>query len=237
MPEHNKGREASCRGGKARFNKSNRKPQGRCGVMLLGSKFALAACGLSLSVAGGALAQSGEAGPGAAVPRPNTPDAPKTAKAAAETPKPPGVTIAGNFGQWALICGKDKDKDGKEPCSLVQALVQRETQKLVFRLTVAYGPKGNLVLRVDGPTGVALQKGLEFSPDAVKIYRLPFQACIAQGCSALLVMPDDLRQELGKSEKGTITVYALSGQAVQAVAELTGFADGLAALDKRLGKP
>jgi hypothetical protein len=25
--------------------------------------------------------------------------------------------VAGNFGQWALVCGKDKD--GKEPCSLV----------------------------------------------------------------------------------------------------------------------
>jgi invasion protein IalB len=70
-----------------------------------------------------------------------------------------------------LICGKDKDKDGKEPFSLAQALIEYESQT-VFRLTVAYGPKGNLVLRVDGPTGVALQKGLEFSPDAVKIYRL-----------------------------------------------------------------
>jgi invasion protein IalB len=119
----------------------------------------------------------------------------------------------------------------------VQALVQKETQKLVFRVTVACGPKGNLVLRIDSPTGVALQKGLEFSPDAVKIYRLPFQACIAQGCSALLVMPDELKQELGKSAKGTITVYALNGQAVQAVAELAGFADGLAALDKRRAKP
>jgi invasion protein IalB len=67
--------------------------------------------------------------------------------------KAPEVTIAGNFSQWALVCGKEKDKEGREPCSLVQALVQRETQKLVFRVTVAYGPQGNLVLRIDGPTG------------------------------------------------------------------------------------
>ena len=171
-----------------------------------------------------------------AVPKPATPDAQKNAKAA-EPPKPPAVTVAGNFGQWALICGKERDKDGKEPCSLVQALVERESQKLVFRLTVAYGPKGNLVLKIDSPTGVALQNGLEFSPDAVKVYRLPFQACTAQGCSALFIMPDDLKQEIGKSAKGTITVYALNGQAVQAATELTGFADGLAALDKRRGKP
>lgn len=104
----------------------------------------------------------------------------------------------------------------------------------MFRLTVAYGRKGNLVLRIDR-NGVALQKGLEFSPDAVKIYRMPFQTCLAQGCSALLVMADDLKQDLTKVQKGTITVYALNGQAVRAVTELNGFADGLAALDKRRG--
>jgi len=205
-------------------------------MMRQGFKFAVAACGLSLLLAGGALAQSGgEASPGGAVPKPAVPDAPKNTKAAAPTAKPPAVAIAGNFGQWALVCGA-KDKEAKEPCSLVQALVERDSQKLVFRLTLAYGPKGNLVLRVDSPTGVALQKGLEFSPDAVKIYRLPFQACLAQGCSAVLVVPDDLRQELTKSEKGTITVYALNGQAVQAVTELKGVGDGLAALDKRRPK-
>ena len=178
--------------------------------------------------AGGAVAPGG-----GAVPKPATPDAAKTAKAAPEAPKPPAAKIAGNFGQWALVCGEVKDEAGKEPCSLVQALIEHDTQKLVFRLTVAYGPKGNLVLRIDSPNGVALQKGLEFSPDAVKVYRMPFQTCLAQGCSALLVMADDLKQDLQKSPKGTITVYALNGQAVQAVTELTGFADGLAALDKR----
>ena len=106
----------------------------------------------------------------------------------------------------------------------------------MFRVSVGYGPKGNLILRIDGPTGVALQKGLEFSPRAVKIYRLPFQTCVPQGCSAVLLIGDDLKQDLQTSDKGTITVYALNGQAVQAPTQLAGFADGLAALDKRLGQ-
>ena len=147
------------------------------------------------------------------------------------------MKVAGNFGQWALVCGEPNSKDDKPPCNLIQALVEKETQKLVFRVSVGYGPKGNLILRIDGPTGVALQKGLEFSPDAVKIYRLPFQTCVPQGCSAVLVVADDLKQDLQKSEKGTITVYALNGQAVQAPTQLAGFADGLAALDKRRAKP
>jgi invasion protein IalB len=188
--------------------------------------------GLALIAGGLALAQTGgNVAPGGSVAKPAAP-----AKPQGEPAKQPEMTVAGNFGQWALICGKDKDKDGKEPCSLVQALVQRESNKLVFRVTVAYGPKGNLVLRIDGPTGVALQKGLEFSPDAVKVYRMPYQACVPQQCSAVLLVPDDLKQELAKSQKGTITVYALNGQALQAVAQLTGFSDGLAALDKRQPK-
>jgi invasion protein IalB len=113
-------------------------------------------------------------------------------------------------------------------------LVEKESQKLVFRVIVTYGPKNNLVLRVDSPTGIALQPGLEFSPDTKKIYRMAFQTCLPMGCKALLLMPDDLKKELIASKQGAITVYALNGKAVQAVTTFTGFAEGLAALDKHL---
>jgi invasion protein IalB len=192
-------------------------------------------CGVALSAAllfcafgGEARAQAGGTS-GTVVPKP------PVAKASPEAPQPPAMKVAGNFGQWALVCGETKDEAGREPCSLVQALVEHDSQKVVFRLTVAYGPRGNLVFRIDSPNGVALQRGLEFSPNSVKIYRMPFETCLAQGCSALLLIQDDLKQDLQKAQKGTITVYALSGQAVQAVTELSGFAEGLAALDKRRG--
>ena len=42
----------------------------------------------------------------------------------------------------------------------------------------------------------------------------------------MLLVGDDLKQDLQKSDKGTITVYALNGQAVQAPTQLAGFADG-----------
>lgn len=189
-----------------------------------------------LLLAGPASAQTGgEAKPGSAVPKPTAPNAAATAKSGGKPQ--PAPKIEGKFGQWALVCREPKSKEEKEVCSLVQALVERDSQKLMFRVSVTYGPRGNLVLRIDSPTGVALQKGLEFSPDEVKIYRLPFQTCLQGGCSAMLLMEDDLKQDLQTSEKGTITVYALSGQAVRALAELKGFADGLAALDKRRPKP
>jgi invasion protein IalB len=197
--------------------------------------FKCALVAAALLIAAAASAQTGgEPSPGGAAPKPPTPDAAKDAKAVADKP---AAKVAGTFGQWALICSEPKAKTEPPACSLVQTLIEKESQKLVFRVSVAYGPKGNLVLRIDGPTGVALQKGLEFSPDAVKIYRLPFQTCLPRGCTAVLLVEDDLKQDLQKSPKGTITVYALDGQAVRALAELTGFAEGLAALDKRRAKP
>jgi invasion protein IalB len=191
---------------------------------------------LCLASPGSAEQPGGQTPPGGAVPKPAAPSA-AGAKAAAATPAESTTKVAGNFGQWALVCGEPSAKDSKPDCTLVQALVEKETQKLVFRVSVGYGPKGNLVLRIDGPTGVALQKGLEFSPDEVKTYRLPFQTCVPQGCTAMLMVENDLKQDLQKAAKGTITVYALNGQAVKAPTELAGFGDGLSALDKRRAKP
>jgi len=182
----------------------------------LGLAFAAA---FGLLAAGTAFAQSGGSSAAKKVaPPPDTP-APK-------------AKVVGSFGNWTLLCGMEEEK-AQERCSLVLPLVEKETQKLVFRVILTYGPKNNLVLRVDGPTGVALQRGVEFSPDTRKIYRMPFQTCLPMGCKALLIVQDDMRKELSASKQGSIAVYALNGKAVKTVTALDGFAAGLAALDKR----
>ena len=135
-----------------------KRPQG------LGS--ALAVLAILLSLAGHASAQQtgGQAPAGGTVPKQAAPKAAANANDGGDATRPPPVKVAGNFGQWALVCAEPMSKDDTPPCNLGQALVEKETQKLVFRVSVGYGPKGNLILRIDGPTGVALQKGLEFSP-------------------------------------------------------------------------
>ena len=147
----------------------------------------------------------------------------------------PKTKVAGRFGNWTLLCGKE-GKDKKERCSLVLPLVEKESKKLVFRVVVTYGPQDNLVLRVDGPTGVALQRGVEFSPDTRKIYRMPFQTCLPIACKALLLVKGDMKKEMQASKQGSITVFALDGKAITTVAALDGFTAGMKALDKRLGK-
>jgi len=209
-------------------------------MKLSGLRVAAAALLLGALAAGGALAQDGGNSSAAKKKTPAAQDkAPSAAPQWAQPPdaanKPPQAKVAGSFGNWTLLCGKEA-QDEKERCSLVLPLVEKETQKLVFRVIVTYGPQGNLVLRVDGPTGVALQRGVEFSPDTKKIYRMPFQTCLPMGCKALLLVPDDLKKELTGSEQGAITVYALNGKAVQTIAAISGFGKGMAALDKHAGK-
>ena len=201
-----------------------------------GTRLALAVL-LSLGAIGGALAQSGNSSAAKKKPaaaKKTVPFAAAQDKASPATAanQPPPAKVAGSFGSWTLLCGTETG-DEKERCSLVLPLVEKDTQKLVFRVIVTYGPKGNLVLRVDGPTGVALQRGMEFSPDTKKVYRMPFQTCLPMGCKALLLISDDLKKELAASDKGAITVYALNGKAVQTIANVSGFAKGLVALDKR----
>jgi invasion protein IalB len=174
-----------------------------------------------------ATANSAQAGSSAASKQ--TPHANPPASQAA-TPRSE-AEVEGSFGNWTLLCGKE-GQDKRERCSLVMPLVEKKSQKLVFRVIVTYGPQNRLILRVDSPTGIALQRGLEFSPDTEKIYPMAFQTCLPMGCKALLLMPDDLRKDLVASKQGAITVYALNGKAVRTVTTLTGFAKGLAALDK-----
>ena len=156
-------------------------------------------------------------------------------EAAATAQKPaPKTKVEGSFGSWTLICGKEgEDAAAKERCSLVLPLVEKESQKLIFRVIVTYGPKGNLVMRVDGPTAIALQRGIEFSPDTKKQYRIPFQTCLPAGCRALLIVADELRKELGQSKQGSLTVYGLDGRAFRTVTSLEGFSAGMEALDKK----
>lgn len=179
-----------------------------------------------LSFAAAHPAQAGSSAAPKQTPQ-GSPPAPQAA------PPKPEAKVEGSFGNWTLLCGKEGE-DAQERCSLVMPLIEKESQKLVFRVIVTYGPKDNLVLRVDSPTGLALQRGLEFSPDGQQIYRMAFQTCLPMGCKALLLMPDDLKKTLMTSKEGAITVYALNGKAVRAVTAFTGFAEGMAALNKHV---
>ena len=157
------------------------------------------------------------------------------AQDAAAAPKQTGALVAGQFGDWSLVCPETEDKTKPASCRLVQRLVEAKSKKTVFHLAVGYGPRGNLILVVRAPLGIALAKGLEFSLGDQTIHRAAFSTCRPDGCQAVLILPNELRQQMRKAEQAWLTAYGLSGKPFQTAASLKGFADGLSALDKRRG--
>jgi hypothetical protein len=67
----------------------------------------VAALVLACGFGGRAHAQAGGGSPGHAAPKLATPEVARTAKD--EAPKAHAVKIAGNFGQWTLVCKGVKD--------------------------------------------------------------------------------------------------------------------------------
>ena len=154
-------------------------------------------------------------------------------KAAPKAPEKPAASVVKRFGDWALACREAKDKTKPAPCTLVQQLTDANSKKTVFNLTVGYGPRGNLVLVVRAPLGIALAKGLELSLGGQTLQRAAFSTCRPNGCQAVLILANDLQQQMRKAEQALLTVYALGGKPFQVTASLKGFGDGLSALDKR----
>jgi invasion protein IalB len=139
-----------------------------------------------------------------------------------------GSEVAGKFGDWVLLCPKDKKAGGN--CALFQSLADAKSKKRVFGQTLSYGPKGNLVLLVRSPAGVALQQGLTVGIEGGKTYRAPFQTCAGGVCQTLIVLTDEMLAEMRKAKQATLKVVALNGQAVQAASPLNGISAGLDAL-------
>jgi invasion protein IalB len=139
---------------------------------------------------------------------------------------------AERFDQWTLVCPDMNASAEPVSCSLVQALVEADSNKLVFRLEVAYGPRGNLLLIVGVPRGVSLPRGIEYSADGKKAYRLVFQTC-EQGCRALLIIPEELKQAMLKGTEGKVSLYTRNDRPLRATSSLKGFAAGFAALEQR----
>ena len=122
------------------------------------SVVAVAAFFTGLLLAGAASAQAGGQGtPGTAVPK--AAQSAPAAKAPAEPPKAPPGKVTGNFGQWSLICTEPKTKEEKPSCSLVQALVERDTNKRVSWIWdgANYCP-GAWVVPKGNPAGAKVQQ-------------------------------------------------------------------------------
>ncbi len=182
------------------------------------------------------------AGPQGEVPSPAP--APKTApEQGSPAPKAPTKDAAKKaaeaggerIGDWTLFCPEAKDKSKPAPCTLEQLLVDAATKRTAFHLAIGHGPRGNLILIVRGPLGIALVRGVEVAFGGQAVQRVPFTTCEPKGCQAVLILSQPLQEEMRKAERALITVYARSGSPFQATASLRGLGEAIDTLNKRRG--
>lgn len=179
----------------------------------------------------------------AGAPAEGTSSAPKAAPAEQAAPKAPTKDAAKEaaqakgerMGDWTLFCPEAKDKTKPVSCTLEQLLIDAETKKVAFHLVIGYGPRGNFILVVRAPLGIALVRGLEVTFGGQAVQRVPFTTCRVNGCQAVLILSKPLQQELLKAERALIGVYALSGNPFQATASLKGLGAAIDVLNKRRG--
>jgi invasion protein IalB len=169
--------------------------------------------------------------------------APKTPPAEPATPKPPAKdaakeapkVVGERIGDWTLFCPEAKDKTKPVSCTLEQLLMDAETKRVAFHLAIGYGPRGNLILVVRAPLGIALVRGLEVTFGAQPVQRAPFNTCLSNGCQAVLILSKPLQEEILKAERALITAYAPNGTPYQAAASLKGLDTAIGTLNKRRG--
>jgi invasion protein IalB len=169
--------------------------------------------------------------------------APKAPPAEQATPKAPAKDAAKEaakaggerIGDWTLFCPEAKDNTKSPSCTLEQLLIDAATKRVAFHLAIGYGPRGNLVLVVRAPLGIALVRGLEVTFGAQPVQRTPFNICLNNGCQAVLILSKPLQEEIVKAERALITVYAPDGNPYQAVASLKDLGTAIDTLNKHRG--
>ena len=173
-------------------------------------------------------------------PSTSAPKTPPAEQAAAKAPAKDAAKEAAKaggerIGDWTLFCPEAKDKTKPPSCTLEQLLIDAETKRVAFHLAIGYGPRGNLILVVRAPLGIALVRGLEVTFGTQPVQRAPFNICLSNGCQAVLVLSKPLQEEILKAERALITAYAPNGTPYQAAASLKSLGTAIDTLNKRRG--
>ena len=144
-----------------------------------------------------------------------------------------GKFTSSTYGDWELLCPKEKDSKIKQPCRLVQQIVNEETKTPI--LIIAFGYGGNpaslhAILRL--PIGIALPPGISIQIDKNPDSKWQFNHCEPSSCLVMTKISPQLRKRLQAGNKANISFHALGGQKVTVPASLRGISAGLKALEK-----
>jgi len=137
------------------------------------------------------------------------------------------------YKQWTVGCEKLDQSSKKELCHIYHNVTNKENKKVMTQIAVGYLPgsdKPQALITL--PLGIMLVPGIEFSGGKMEPVRIPYSVCSPNGCTAGLVLEDDMLKKLKSGEKGKIKFAAGQNQVLEIPFSLSGFTAAINSLKK-----
>lgn len=140
-----------------------------------------------------------------------------TAKPAPDEKSPPAT---GEF--WTKRCDKH--------CEIFQRLTITETKQRLLEFAVGYPEemKGSAQAVIVLPLGIVVSQGIGLSVDGAAPAQAAVRTCGAEGCIAIISMPDDFLATMKSGKVMTVSFFdAGSGKKINVEMSLSGFGEKL----------
>ncbi|TAN10084.1 MAG: invasion associated locus B family protein, partial [Rhizobiaceae bacterium] len=143
---------------------------------------------------------------------------------------PPTGTVKSKHGAWSIICDTPPGASS-EQCAMMQNVVAADRPEVGLSVVVLKtADRKAQILRVLAPLGVLLPNGLGLKVDGKDIGRAYFVRCFQDGCYAEVILEKQLLETLSHGKSATFIVFQTPEQGIGIPVDLTGFAEGFAAL-------
>jgi invasion protein IalB len=149
---------------------------------------------------------------------------------AQQSAAPPSGTVKSTHGAWSIICDTPPGAT-TEQCAMMQNVVAEDRPEVGLSVVVLKTADNKAkILRVLAPLGVLLPNGLGLNVDGKDIGRAYFVRCFQDGCYAEVILEKQLLDTLSNGKSATFVVFQTPEQGIGIPVDLTGFAEGFAAL-------
>lgn len=142
----------------------------------------------------------------------------------------PSGTVKSTHGAWSIVCDTPPGASS-EQCVMMQNVVAEDRPEIGLSVVVLKTADNKAeILRVLAPLGVLLPNGLGLNVDGKDIGRAYFVRCFQDGCYAEVILEKKLLDTLSNGKSATFVVFQTPEQGIGIPVDLTGFAEGFAAL-------
>ena len=139
---------------------------------------------------------------------------PTTPPAAAAAPAPPVRTETIVYDNWTVTCRDTVTGNVKKTCSATFQMTNQERNQVIFTWLLGRNAEGALVSVMQVPTGILIQRGVEFKIGNGAMKKLNFVMCDSQRCEASIQMDDALTKEMAAAQTAVATIFTPDGKGI-----------------------